>query len=108
MLFVGGRRSVLGAVLGAVGIQYFTGISNTISVHILLIEGALITVVLLIEPDGIAGIVSRLWRRAAPRLPLARLGSTDAVLVPPPPLGRVRRRASPASSQSPRRRRRAP
>ncbi|HKO29478.1 MAG TPA: hypothetical protein VJU80_18600 [Solirubrobacteraceae bacterium] len=86
MLFVGGRRSVLGAVLGAVGIQYFTGISNTISVHILLIEGALITVVLLIEPDGIAGIVSRLWHRLAPRLPFARLAATDAVFVPPPVL----------------------
>lgn len=87
MLFVGGRRSVLGAVLGAVGIQYFTGISNTISVHILLIEGALITVVLLIEPDGIAGIVGRLWRRAAPRLPFAGLAIADGVLVPPPVLG---------------------
>ena len=87
MLFVGGRRSVLGAVLGAVGIQYFTGISNTISVHILLIEGALITVVLLIEPDGIAGIVSRLWRRAAPRLPFTGLASAEAVLVPPSALG---------------------
>ena len=87
MLFVGGRRSVLGAVLGAVGIQYFTGISNTISVHILLIEGALITVVLLIEPDGIAGIVSRLWRRAAPRLPFTGLTSAEAVLVPPSALG---------------------
>jgi branched-chain amino acid transport system permease protein len=89
MLFVGGRRSVLGAVLGAVGIQYFTGISNTISVHILLIEGVLITVVLLIEPDGFAGIVSRLWRRAAPRLPFAGLAASDAALVPPPGLGQV-------------------
>jgi branched-chain amino acid transport system permease protein len=87
MLFVGGRRSVLGAVLGAVGIQYFTGISNTISVHILLIEGALITVVLLIEPDGIAGIVNRLWHRAAPRLPFTGLATPDAGLVPPPALG---------------------
>ena len=87
MLFVGGRRSVLGAVLGAVGIQYVTGISNWISIHILLIEGALITVVLLIEPDGVAGIVSRLWRRAAPRLPFIGLASTEAVLVPPPVLG---------------------
>jgi len=87
MLFVGGRRSVLGAVLGAVGIQYFTGISNTISVHILLIEGVLITVVLLIEPDGVAGIVSSLWRRAAPRLPFAELVATDAAYVPTPGLG---------------------
>ncbi len=89
MLFVGGRRSVLGAVLGAVGIQYITGISNWISIHILLIEGALITVVLLIEPDGVAGIVSRLWRRAAPRLPFAGLATTDAVLVAPPVPGQV-------------------
>jgi branched-chain amino acid transport system permease protein len=88
MLFVGGRRSVLGAVLGAVGIQYFTGISNTVSVHILLIEGVLITVVLLIEPDGVAGIVNRLWRRAAPRLPFAGLLTTDAVFVPPADLDR--------------------
>ena len=59
MLFIGGRRSVLGAVLGAVGIQYLHREPNRVSVHILLIEGVLITVVLLIEPDGIAGIVSR-------------------------------------------------
>ena len=85
MLFVGGRRSVLGAVLGAVGIQYFIGASNTISVHILLIEGVLITVVLLIEPEGIAGIVSRLWRLAAARTPaIARLTGTDPSMVPPP------------------------
>ncbi|HEY1515650.1 MAG TPA: ATP-binding cassette domain-containing protein [Solirubrobacteraceae bacterium] len=62
MLFVGGRRSVLGAVIGAVAIQYFTGISNFVSIHILLIEGVLITVVLLIEPEGLAGIANRLWR----------------------------------------------
>src|SRR6185437_15721028 len=85
MLFVGGRRSVLGAVLGAVGIQYFIGASNTISVHILLIEGVLITVVLLIEPEGIAGIVSRLWRLAAARTRvIARLTGPDPSMVPPP------------------------
>ena len=65
MLFVGGRRSVLGAVIGAVAIQYFTGISNFVSIHILLIEGVLITVVLLIEPEGLAGIANRLWRCGA-------------------------------------------
>jgi branched-chain amino acid transport system permease protein len=66
MLFVGGRRSVLGAVLGAVAIEYFSGISNFVSIHILIIEGVLITVVLLIEPEGVAGIVHGLWRRFAP------------------------------------------
>jgi branched-chain amino acid transport system permease protein len=62
MLFIGGRRSVLGAVIGAVAIEYFTGVSNFVSIHILLIEGVLITLVLLIEPEGLAGIASRLWR----------------------------------------------
>jgi branched-chain amino acid transport system permease protein len=74
MLFVGGRRSVLGAVLGAVAIEYFSGISNFVSIHILLIEGVLITVVLLIEPEGVAGIVHRLWRRFGPTLALAQAG----------------------------------
>jgi branched-chain amino acid transport system permease protein len=80
MLFVGGRRSVLGAVLGAVAIEYFSGISNFVSIHILLIEGVLITVVLLIEPEGVAGIVHRLWRRLGPTLApaLARAPSGPA------------------------------
>jgi branched-chain amino acid transport system permease protein len=72
MLFIGGRRSVLGAVLGAVAIEYFSGISNFVSIHILLIEGVLITVVLLIEPEGLAGIVGRLWRRLSPLLTVGR------------------------------------
>jgi branched-chain amino acid transport system permease protein len=72
MLFVGGRRSVLGAVLGAVAIEYFSGVSNFVSIHILLIEGVLITVVLLIEPEGLAGIASQLWRRLSPLLTVGR------------------------------------
>jgi branched-chain amino acid transport system permease protein len=67
MLFIGGRRSVLGAVIGAVAIEYFTGVSNFVSIHILLIEGVLITLVLLIEPEGLAGIASRLWRGVGAR-----------------------------------------
>jgi branched-chain amino acid transport system permease protein len=70
MVFVGGRRSVLGAVLGAVAIEYFSGVSNFVSIHILLIEGVLITVVLLIEPEGLAGIASRIWRWASAALPM--------------------------------------
>ncbi len=70
MLFIGGRRSVIGAVIGAFAIQYVQGASNYISIHILLIEGVLITVILLIEPEGLAGIGLRLRqafrRRVAP------------------------------------------
>ncbi len=81
MLFLGGRRSVLGAVLGAVAIEYFSGISNFVSIHILLIEGVLITVVLLIEPEGAAGIVHRVWRRLAPTTAPAAAGAPTPVPV---------------------------
>jgi branched-chain amino acid transport system permease protein len=37
MLFVGGRRSVLGAVAGALAIQYLYGASNWVSVNILIV-----------------------------------------------------------------------
>jgi branched-chain amino acid transport system permease protein len=47
MLFVGGRRSILGAVAGALAIQYVSGASSWVSVNILVVEGVLITVVLL-------------------------------------------------------------
>jgi branched-chain amino acid transport system permease protein len=83
MLFVGGRRSVLGAVLGAVAIEYFSGISNFVSIHILLIEGVLITVVLLIEPEGLAGIAGQLWRRLSPLLKVGR-GAAPTVISPVP------------------------
>jgi ABC-type branched-subunit amino acid transport system ATPase component len=78
MLFIGGRRSVLGAVIGAVAIEYFTGVSNFVSIHILLIEGVLITVVLLIEPEGLAGIANRLWRAVRSRTARERPGRADA------------------------------
>lgn len=79
MLFIGGRRSVIGAVIGAFAIQYIQGASNYVSIHILLIEGILITVVLLIEPEGLAGIALRL-RQAARRRRGA--GAASAVVRP--------------------------
>jgi branched-chain amino acid transport system permease protein len=72
MLFVGGRRSIIGAVVGALVVQYVSGASEWVSVNILLVEGALITVVLLVDPEGLAGIVVTLrgrlrrWRQAGP------------------------------------------
>ena len=79
MLFVGGRRSVLGAVVGAVAIQYLSGASNWVSVNILIVEGVLLTVVLLADPDGLAGIAASLVRRLSAsrsaRLDSARLDS---------------------------------
>ena len=58
MLFIGGRRSPIGAVIGALVIQYLQGASNWVSVNILIVEGVLLTVVLLMDPEGISGIVA--------------------------------------------------
>ena len=70
MLFIGGRRSVIGAVIGALVIQYLQGASNWVSVNILIVEGVLLTVVLLVDPEGLAGIaatgVAWLRRKTAP------------------------------------------
>jgi ABC-type branched-subunit amino acid transport system ATPase component/ABC-type branched-subunit amino acid transport system permease subunit len=63
MLFIGGRRSVIGAVAGALVIQYLQGASNWVSVNILVVEGLLLTVVLLVDPEGLAGIVATLVAR---------------------------------------------
>jgi hypothetical protein len=40
-----------------------SGASNWISVHLLVFEGILITIVLLVDPEGLAGIVTTLRRR---------------------------------------------
>jgi len=89
MLFIGGRRSVIGAVIGALVIQYLQGASNWVSVNILVVEGLLLTVVLLTDPEGLAGIVTTGigWLRG-------RLGSSaggwlgrPAVVAAPSPAG---------------------
>jgi len=73
MLFIGGRRSVIGAVIGALVIQYLQGASNWVSVNILVVEGLLLTVVLLVDPEGLAGIVTTGVSRLR-----ARLGSAPS------------------------------
>ena len=90
MLFVGGRRSILGAVVGALAVQYVSGASEWVSVNILLVEGALITVVLLVDPEGLAGIVATLRarlarRRAAPAARPVPAGVPAAGSAAPPP-----------------------
>jgi branched-chain amino acid transport system permease protein len=71
MLFIGGRRSVIGAVIGALVIQYLQGASNWVSVNILIVEGLLLTVVLLVDPEGLAGMAQTAiaWLRRKTRQP---------------------------------------
>ncbi|HEY0936995.1 MAG TPA: ATP-binding cassette domain-containing protein, partial [Trebonia sp.] len=84
MLFIGGRRSVIGAVIGALVIQYLQGASNWVSTNILIVEGLLLTVVLLVDPEGLSGItatgIAWLRRRSAPDTAGAALtpGTPDA------------------------------
>jgi branched-chain amino acid transport system permease protein len=72
MLFLGGRRSIYGALIGTVVLEFLSGSSNYVSLHLLTIEGILFTVVLLGAPDGLVGIGGRLIRvvqRATERQP---------------------------------------
>jgi branched-chain amino acid transport system permease protein len=85
MLFIGGRRSVIGAVIGALVIQYLQGASNWVSVNILIVEGLLLTVVLLVDPEGLSGILQTAiaWLRgksapAAAERELAAVGTLSA------------------------------
>ena len=89
MLFIGGRRSIIGAVIGALVIQYLQGASNWVSVNILVVEGVLLTVVLLVDPEGLAGIVNTgmAWLRQRRGTAGAAAGpgaSDDAVAVDGP------------------------
>ena len=64
MLFLGGRRSIYGALLGTIALELLAGISNYVSLHLLTIEGVLFTVVLLLAPDGLLGLGARAVRAA--------------------------------------------
>ena len=63
MLFVAGRKSVVGAILGAIVIEYLTTSTSFISTNIGIIEGIALLLVLIAEPDGVAGAVDRLLGR---------------------------------------------
>jgi hypothetical protein len=60
---VAGRRSIVGAVLGAIVIEYLTTSTSFISTNIGTIEGIALVVILIAEPDGVAGAVDRLLGR---------------------------------------------
>jgi branched-chain amino acid transport system permease protein len=67
MLFVAGRKSVVGAILGAIVIEYLATSTSFISTNIGIIEGIALLVILLVEPDGVAGAVARLLGRRTDR-----------------------------------------
>lgn len=69
MVFVPGRKSITGAIIGAIVIEYLSTSSAFISTNLDIIEGAVLLLILLVEPDGAAGAVTRLVRaRRTPEL----------------------------------------
>jgi branched-chain amino acid transport system permease protein len=60
MVFVPGRKSVAGAILGAIVIEYLSTSTAFISTNLGIIEGAVLLLILLVEPDGVAGAAGRL------------------------------------------------
>src|ERR1700689_1928863 len=67
MVFVPGRKSVAGAIIGAIVIEYLTTSTSFISTNLGIIEGIVLLVILLVEPDGVAGGVSGLLGRRTDR-----------------------------------------
>jgi branched-chain amino acid transport system permease protein len=63
MVFVSGRKSIAGVILGAIVIEYLTTSTSFISTNIGIIEGIALLLILIAEPDGVAGAVDRLLGR---------------------------------------------
>jgi branched-chain amino acid transport system permease protein len=61
MVFVPGRRNVIAAIVGAIVIEWLSTSTEFISTNLPTFEGALLILVLLIEPDGIVGLCQRGW-----------------------------------------------
>lgn len=61
MLYFGGRRSLAGGLIGAIIIEYIAGINNFVALNQGIIEGVLITAVLLFASDGIIGAFHTAW-----------------------------------------------
>jgi branched-chain amino acid transport system permease protein len=82
MVFVAGRKSVAGVIVGAIVIEYLTTSTSFISTNLGIIEGIALLVILLVEPDGVAGAIDRLlgrrtdqWATSLRSWSAARLGT---------------------------------
>ncbi|MFC7645541.1 branched-chain amino acid ABC transporter permease [Streptosporangium lutulentum] len=58
MLYLGGKRSVIGGIAGSVILTFLPVVFSGIADYFLLVEGAAFVLVLLVAPDGIVGLVS--------------------------------------------------
>lgn len=63
MVYVPGRKSIAGVIIGAIVIEYLSTSTSFISTNLGIIEGVVLLIILLVEPDGVAGAVDRLLGR---------------------------------------------
>ena len=63
MVYVPGRKSIAGVIIGAIVIEYLATSTSFISTNLGIIEGIALLIILLVEPDGVAGAVDRLLGR---------------------------------------------
>lgn len=61
MLYVAGSKNVIAAIFGAIIIEYLTTSTSAISSNLTTIEGAVLILVFLVEPNGVVGLTRRLW-----------------------------------------------
>lgn len=66
-LYVAGSRSVVAVICAALLIQYLSTANATISSNLPTIEGAVLVLVFLVEPNGVVGLIKRGWTAAANR-----------------------------------------
>jgi ABC-type branched-subunit amino acid transport system ATPase component/ABC-type branched-subunit amino acid transport system permease subunit len=62
MLFLGGRQAIIGGIIGTGLVEYLQAGNTFVSSHILIIEGVLFTLILLYAPEGLLGVVLRVYR----------------------------------------------
>jgi branched-chain amino acid transport system permease protein len=95
MLFLGGRRSIVGGIIGAVILGFLPTFSTGIANNLLIIEGVLLTLLLMFAREGIAGLfrVAAAWglRRLRGHSPVAEAdpaqGAVAALLTAGPVSG---------------------
>jgi ABC-type branched-subunit amino acid transport system ATPase component/ABC-type branched-subunit amino acid transport system permease subunit len=62
MLFLGGRQAIIGGLIGTGLVEYLQAGNTFISSHIDIIEGVLFTLILLYAPEGLLGVLLRVYR----------------------------------------------
>jgi branched-chain amino acid transport system permease protein len=78
MVIVGGRDNVYGAALGAIVLLFFREQFDSLQKYQQLAYGLLIVGMVVVAPEGLAGLLKRIWARVGRALPGARVTPAEA------------------------------